>query len=95
MSMTRPDIERYERYGVPCEPEPDRFLCPLCELEWPLSHEVTTKNGMKVCKHCSVACDGCGAIYTFCEVEPVGQQRMCWDCARDPLWLRRRRAWRN
>ena len=82
MSMTHPDIERYERMGVPAEPEPEWFTCPICELPVPEGTQVETELGPVVCKDCAVVCDGpCGCIYTIYEVEKVGELNMCQDCA--------------
>jgi hypothetical protein len=60
MSNTHPDIERYERLGVPTEPD-EHFVCSNCDLDdFP---EVTTECGCRVCKQCAIVCDDCGSIW--------------------------------
>lgn len=82
MSMTHPDIERYERIGAPYDPEPEWFHCPICECDVPEGTQVETETGKVVCKDCCVVCDGpCGSIYTIYEVEKIGDLKMCQECA--------------
>ena len=70
-------IERYERVGVPTEPE-ERFVCPECGLdEFP---EVTTKCGHRSCKQCAIVCDDCGSIWCVDCTYPEGELKLCDAC---------------
>lgn len=77
MSLTHPDIERYERIGVPVEPE-ERFVCSNCDLDdFP---EVTTECGCRVCKQCAIVCDDCGSIWCANCTFPKGELKLCRPC---------------
>jgi hypothetical protein len=77
MSNTHPDIDRYERIGVPVEPE-ERFVCPECGLDD--FDEVNTECGHRVCTQCAVVCDGCGAIWCPDCTYPEGELKLCDAC---------------